>query len=232
MKTVKRKVGDLMLNERLIGLRPVNKFFVSRYRQAYRTGANMPPVIVDEDTGMIVSGNHRHTAMMEEYGPAHKVEVMAKHYDNEKQIIEEFARENVSHGNPLSGHSRDKISHALLDEGATQEEVATLFNVPIKRIEKAGEHTIIVQGRKRSDQKVSFIKRGPEISSGKMTKKQFEEHEKIDRGFPAFELAAQLVRWLKNDWINRDDRNIVVLSELADEIAKFLAVGKNKAVGS
>lgn len=213
----KVKLSELVIDSELVKLRPVNTFVVSRYRQAYRSGAAMPPIIVEKGTNKIVSGNHRYTALVDEYGDDHTIECVVREYKTRRDMLEEFTRENVKHGNPLEGFSQRAISSALLREGMTVEEIAQLFNVSAKRIEDWAGLTVMVIGKKSKKLIAQPMKRGPDIVGETITAEQYDEHVAHDRSISAYAQAKQLTRWLVNGWI-QDHKSIQALIELRDEI--------------
>jgi hypothetical protein len=218
----KVKVGELIVDPKLTELRPINLVFVSRYRQAYRTGAVLPPLIVEEGTNRVVSGNHRLQALLAEYGPDKEVAVSCKKFSGELEVLKEFARENAAHGNPMDGITRKRIAAALLDMGAPVEEVSNLFNVPVRSLEKWGEHFVGVVGEDGT-QRLVPVKRGLNLAPGiTLTERLYEEHKRKDRGVTAFELVDQLLRWLKNGWMEPTDDVVASLTELRSEIGKLL----------
>lgn len=224
METATVRIGDIGFDEELLKLRPINAYIVSRYRQSYRSGANMPKVILDKATLKVVSGNHRTTAMLEEYGEDYEVEVEVRDYATRRELLEDFTRENVAHGFPLEGVSRAKIAHALVQNGATAEEIAQLFNVAVKRIVEWCGLTVSVVGGKTKKGITEIIKRGPDIVGDTITREQYETHMARDRGISAQAQAEQIIRWLRNGWIKPEDtRSINALRELAEEIATFMA---------
>lgn len=244
---VKMNLSDLIISEKLLRLRPVNVVFVSRYAQAYRAGAPMPLVVVDRKTKRVVSGNHRVTAMRQEYGDDHEVEVILKDFANEKEMLVFMTKENAPLGVPLSGVSRVMISRELLKVGCTPEEVATLFSVTVSRIEEWGKRVAYIVGcpksrrveataeqvrqMNRGEESVAVpIKRGPDIEGKDITEEQYVEHMAVDKGLPAYKLAEQLTRWLRNGWIDRGDgHTIEALSDLYEGLEKFFTVDKRRA---
>lgn len=217
------RVGELHIDAKLTEMRPINVVFVSRYRQAYRSGADMPRPIVEKGTMRVVSGNHRITALINEYGEDHEIQVDVREYASDRELIEEFARENVAHGNPLEGVSRSKIAHALLKEGASAEEVAQLFNVSVKRITEWCGMTVAVIGGRSKKPRTEIIKRGPEIVGETISAEEYQTHMKRDRGVTAYSLSEQLARWLRQGWIKAtDQRSVESLKELLVEIESFL----------
>lgn len=229
MKTERVKVSDLTIDPKLTAMRPINMMFVSRFRQAYRVGTKMPTPIVEAGTYRVVSGNHRVTAMRMEYGDDYEVKVDVREYDSERAVIEEFARENVPHGNPLEGVSRKKIAVALVGTGATNEELSELFCVPVRRIIEWCGMTVTVVGKRSKKTRTEVIKRGPDIIGETITEDQYESHMKRDRGVTAYSQAEQLSRWLRNGWIKATDlRSIEALEELSGEITTFLSTIANE----
>lgn len=218
----KRKISELIVDEKLTRLRPVNMIFVSRYRQAYRAGNNLGEIIVDE-SNRIISGNHRVTALMQEYEPEHEITVTVKKYKNEREVLEEFARHNASHGNALSGASQRAITIELIKSGATKEDAAQLFGVSVRRIEEWAGITVMVIGGKsgKSRHPVPMPAKHGIAPGITMDKEQYAEHWLRDRGVTAFSQAQQLIRWIENGWVT-DDRSISELQNLKRVIEKHL----------
>lgn len=217
MANATRKIGELFVDPKLIELRNINIFFVSRYRQNMRSGSIFPPMIVEAKTNRIISGNHRYYAYLAEYGEEHEVPVIIKKFKNEKEVLEEFVKENSTHGWAMDGKTKKKIFHALIEVGASNDEIAKLFNIPVKGIEKLGDIDALVIGENgRAEHKP--IKRGLNVPSGEMTERQYIEHDKKDLGRSPLALAEQIIRWLKNGWIEKNESNLAVLNELQREI--------------
>lgn len=217
------KVSELIIDEKLTRLRPINEVFVSRYRQAYRAGKDLGQIIVDANN-RVVSGNHRVTAMAQEFGDDHKITVTVKKYASEREVLEDFARHNADHGNALSGASQRAISIELIKSGASKEEIAQLFGVSVNRVESWAGMTVMViggkSGKSRQPQPMP-AKHGLEPGTT-MEHDQYETHWKQDRGISAVSQAAQLSRWIENGWV-KDEKSIAALMNLAELINKKYA---------
>jgi len=224
MKTTKKvSVSDLKIDEKFTQIRHINPVFVNRYRQDYRNGDIFPLIIVQQrsdDTFRVVSGNTRTTALKEEYGDDHIVEVEIREYQSEAEVLVDFLKENRTHGNPLDNFTKRKLTRAMIDEGMTVEEIAKAFNYPVRKIEKLGEGVIAVRiGHSVQDLP---IKKGFEPPSQKpISRKQYDDHAKMDRGFTVCQQTSQLVRWLKNGFIDYSDKNVEALSQLRDALNKY-----------
>lgn len=225
-----KKLVELVIDKSLKELRPVNIVFVSRYRQAYRSGAEMPLIVIDKKTNKIISGNHRYMALLQEYGPDHEIEVKELTFKSEKERLEFFVRENATHGNPLDGISKKRLAIALTDAGATPEEIANLFNVSVRKVENWGDHGAIVTIGRGKKTKMVPLKRGVEIPPNEtITEKQYKEHITADRGVKPATMAAQLTRWLNNGWVSASDENVLAMEHLREAISGWM--GKEAATG-
>lgn len=206
---MKKKVKELVIDEKLTELRPVNIYFVSRYRQSLRSGAIFPPVIIEKGTNRVVSGNHRVTMYLQEYGAEHEIEVIEREFKSEADVIRTFAEENSKHGNPLSGYSQKYITQKLLEYGEQPEVIAQVLNIPVQKIKKIGDMNFVVIGKNKKKE-YKPIKHGLEHKAGStVNSKTYEVHKEHDRGVPAKSQADQLCRWIKNDWINIEDEGVM-----------------------
>jgi len=213
---MKIKLKNLKFNEILIHVRPINLFFVSRYRQAYRNGKDLGKIIINAITKEIVSGNHRVRAMLEEYGPEYVIDVSAKKFKSKADILITFAEENISHGLALSYKSRDSIAKLMLDEGVTPKRTAQIFGVSITKVVEWAGHTVKIEDH--TGYEIKIKKAGIENVT-KMTKQQYDEHWKKDIGKKCIDLSEQIIRWLKNGWIDTEDKKLMSsLSLMADLI--------------
>lgn len=209
-----RKIKSLHQDDQILDLRPVNPLFVSRYRQAMRNGDKFPPLIIDRQ-GAIISGNHRYSAYLAEFGEDYEIEVIIKTYKTAAERIEDAIRDNAKHGNPLDGITRKRAVLILTELGRKPGEIANLLGVSVKRIEEmAGMSVMIVGGGTHP------LKRGLEHMAGKkVTPEEYEEHRTMDQGVPAAQCAQQLIRWIHNGWIDWTDiKTVSVMKELRNAI--------------
>lgn len=199
---MKRKATELTIDENLTEMRPINAYFVSRYRQAMRNGAKFPAVIIEKGTNRIVSGNHRVTAYIQEFGDDVQIEVKEKEFASESELLRFFAEENSSHGNPLSGWSEKSIAQKLLELGDDPQEIGRVLNIPVSKVKKIGGLNVWVIG---SDDKKEMkpVKHGLEHMAGHTVQnKEYETHKNHDRGVPARQQVDQLIRWIDSGWID------------------------------
>lgn len=203
-----KKIKELVVDDKLLELRPINLYFVSRYRQAVRSGSVFPPPIVEKGTNRIVSGNHRVRMYAEEFGPDHKIKVCEMNFSDEAEVIRKFAEENSTHGNALSGLSQKAITQALLRHGDSPETIARALNIPVKRVEMLGNMQVVVIGS-HNKREYRPVKRSLDHMTGPIKKVEYEEHIKKDYGIFSATIASQLIRHLKNGWIDLSNKHIL-----------------------
>ena len=229
------KLSSLKLDENLLRLRKINVFTVNRYRQNYREGAIFPDMIVEAKSMRVISGNHRYKAMAEEYGLNHKVNVRLVSFNSERDAIEFFAKENIEHGEPLTGISRRLIALELGRQGASSEDVARLFNVSVKRIMDWSGHSVMVIGERQKSGSPKPMDRQMPVKYGlpmeRVTETFYKSHIKADRGVSVVSQATQLSRWLNNGDVNCFDKESVsALKSLQEAINQFMKEVEKKGV--
>ena len=218
----KRKISELIFDQKLLAIRKIDTYTVSLYRQNMRSGAQFPPIIVDKKTGMIVSGNQRSKAYLAEFGPDHEIEVVVKPFKNRAEILKEFVSENLKHGRPMSGIEKRSAIIKLLNSNLPVAEISKLFNLPVKRIENWAGMSVMIVGNDGKEEPRP-IKRGIEHLSGTvMESGTYQQHINADRGIPCASQANQLTRWIHMDLINKhDDRSVEALKNLYDALGEF-----------
>ena len=208
----------------VLDIRPVDAFVVSRYRQAWRQGAKFPPLIADKDTGEIISGNHRWQAAMDEFGPDFTIPVYFEKFKSRADALRIVAESNATHGVPMDGITRRRLTIAMLNEGVSEEEIAKILGVAVTRLRIWGKQSITVQiGRKYVARPV---KAGIDTETVKtMTKNEYREHIDRDQGLQARYMAEQLTRWLHNGWVNfNDEATANAVRELGQAIVAIMNI--------
>ncbi|MFA5634547.1 MAG: helix-turn-helix domain-containing protein [Anaerovoracaceae bacterium] len=232
MKTESMAVKDLVLSDRLLDLRRVDRVTVSRYRQNLREGAVFPPVKWCRKHGIVVGGNHRVTAMREEFGDDHATAVEVLECGDWAAVLEEFARDNSTHGLPLGGYARRRVALELIEAGRSAAEVARLFNVSARAVEQWGGHVVLVfgTGRKKETPTALPVKVGVPKGAAPIQRAGYEVHRKREYGIPAIGLARQLTAWCRRGWVTfagEGDRE--VFCELRDELTRVLTAVDDEA---
>jgi len=212
---MKIKLKNLVFNKTLLAARKIDWFTITKYRQAYRNGKDLGTIIINRVTKEIISGNHRVTAMLKEYGPKHVITVSARKFNSQTEILELFIRENVSHGLPLKYYSRNILTRMLFEEGVSQKKTAQIFGASISNVvEWAGETVIVRDGTKtRIEIKKSGLKNVTD-----MTVQQHKVHMNQDMAGPIIHNINQLIRWCKNNWFDTEDKKLMKHVEILRDL--------------
>ena len=220
MSTQKVKLKDLKVDKQLTEIREIEPRTVRKYRRFYRAGDQFPPLIVEKGTNRIVSGNHRYTAMLEEFGVDHETTVEIKSYNSEADVLADFTAENLKHGYALNYITKCQLTQAMLNEGLTEDEIAGLFRLEVSQVNRMADNVVAVKIGKKVESRP--VKHGFEKPEKPLTKKQYEDHKTKDRGLNVSQMAGQLSRWLENDFIAHSSKNVEALRHLKRLIEKFL----------
>jgi hypothetical protein len=217
---MKIRLKNITQDPKLLELRKVQDRVVSKYREAMRNGARFPAIVIDQNR-VVVSGNHRYMAMLQEYGEEHFAIAVKKKLVTQKERLEFFVKENSTHGYPLDTFSKNKISCELIRAGATKEEVAKLLGVAVKKVIFWGDNQIMVTLGSGGFEYRS-IKHGVGNTHRPMTEEEHKEHVDKDIGIAVSQQVNQLLRWLSYDRVARTKRNTELLEELYELLQDWL----------
>lgn len=237
VKTVKMKLSDILLDDEMIEYRHVDQHTVKRYRSAMHFDGveDFPLIVLDVNTKKIVSGNHRYAAMLQEYGEEFKVKVKLNKYENRREQVEHAVTENMKFGKMLDGFEAKRFRKWLYELNSPVERIAQLFDKTEKAIKKEiGMLKVVRVGKQRKTKTILEQKNGKNIAQRRepvkgsipksveeMTLTQWEEHKEKDIGVLIPPLAKQIIRHIKNDFI--DPSFVPTLEELYDVLGVYLA---------
>jgi hypothetical protein len=205
-----------------IQVRTVNPQTVSTYRQAHRSGAEFPPLIVENKTNRIVCGNHRYYVYKSELQPTDTIQCHAVTYPSEVDLIKHAAGDNAQHGLQLSTFDKKRIIVRLKSLGEDYDSISQVLAVPVKKVQELAGMTVVVVGKKKKKKytRTEPLKRGLEHLQGKtVTEEQYAEHANKDRGVSAVSMASTLIRWIDNGWISNDELTMARMRRLHDVLS-------------
>lgn len=204
-------LSSLKFSDALIDLRPIDEVVVSRYRLAMRSGAHFPALVIDADTDEIVCGNHRATAAMREFGSDATFPVEHRKFKDRAEQLTVFADDNARHGMPLDGVSRRRVMAAMIREGMTAEQVASVFNVPVQRVSLATavDSPVTVTVGRGTGSRVEPIKAGTFVPDKRMSESDYKRHTRTALGVSVKRLALELSERIENGWYDAEDEEEV-----------------------
>lgn len=89
----------------------VESHHVSEIEAAIRSGAVMPPLVIDKISKRLADGFHRGKALIRIHGEDHEVDCVEKTYKTDADLFLDAMRYNASHGRALTQHDK---AHCLL----------------------------------------------------------------------------------------------------------------------
>ncbi len=231
MKTTQEilKLKQIKIDPELQALRPTNYFFVSRYRQAMRSGCVFPDIVVhsiSKTTYAIISGIHRYLAMLQEFGEEYETRMSVAESPTKIERLEMFAKDNADHGNPLDGIQRRSIATALLKAGADEGHVANIFGISVARLEKWGENNVLVYDKSTKETVEKPVKDGFEPPNNTIGLNQWKKHRAMDHAGSLAVKANEIIRWLDAKHVKPNDENVEVLNRLMESIGKYMEWAK------
>lgn len=234
------KLSDLTHDEELTSIRKITLFDVSTYVQNMKQGNQFPLMIVDKAVNedgkhRICSGNHRWLAYKNVFGEDHELDVDMRSFNDEREFYELAISENITHGIALTHIARRLFADKLCGFGATDKEIASVFNISEAIVDGWKlNHRIVVKGKARktivlplksgANASVSnIVQTGANTGLPSVDQDKYKEHMDKDIGIPMKRLAEQITRHLANGWIDpKDTETIDALKDLKQYLDVFL----------
>jgi hypothetical protein len=192
----------------------VDATHVANIARALRSGASLPPVVVDRTTRRIVDGFHRCRAAAVVGGDAAMIAVEWISPGSDAALFEEAVRRNATHGRRLD--RQDEIRVTVLAEhfGLAETRVAAALQVEPERVMELRARVVIVEGEPIPAKPLARHLYGTAIS---------ESQAAALRGFsgtsPMLHIR-QLTRALEQDLLDLSDEHLVAalraLAQLID----------------
>ena len=105
-QTSKRLISGLVLNRDLSPRTRIGSNHVRQLAEALKSGATLPPIVVERHTSRVVDGFHRVEAHRRVHGSEALVEVIAKEYKNDGELFVHAVELNSHHGQRLASYDQ------------------------------------------------------------------------------------------------------------------------------
>ena len=225
-----RKLSELVLDDKVQPRSAVSRTTVSRVRSAIRNGEVIPPPLVDERTNTLVDGRARHRAYLQEHGEEYAIEVELRSFTKRRQMLEEAARINVRHGEPLSEIDRLRTALHLRQMGSTTKTICRVLNISPEELKARAEGRIATLVPDKSDpeprpREVVLPNLAAHKAGQEITTDQYEAIRKCS-GPDQRCSAENLLRLLNHDLLDLDDPLLMrALRTLYENLGKLFASG-------
>jgi hypothetical protein len=124
------KLADLKLDESLYPRKAVNPFFVHRMLDAL--DAQFPPIVIEQSTGRLVDGWHRHQVYLAK--GIKDTPAIAKSYLNDADLFADAVRLNTTHGIPLTAYDLRNAIARLESMGYQRDAISEVVKLPVDKI--------------------------------------------------------------------------------------------------
>lgn len=188
--------------------------------RSMKAGCEMPPVLIDKKTKIIVDGIHRTRAALQLGGDLAEIQATIRSYKNRAAMLLDAIDINAAHGHRL--HERDlRRSLKLCDDLGIEREVARVhLHVTDEDVEKLAISVII---NDETDEVVPNKRGGEWLAGQRLTSAQIEDGLEPVRSLEVGRLCRELSRLLRHDLVNwSDDRIKNELVNLSLELAASL----------
>jgi hypothetical protein len=200
-------VEDLILYPR----HAVDDAHVAALFHAINSGAELPPIVLDEKSKRIVDGWHRYRAWKRVRGVEGTVVVELVAYTSEAEMLRDAVARNSTHGRRLDAQDRTRSIIMLRNVGLTDEEIAETIHIPTVRVQKIALKIATVPRGSNGipgTQKIALKRSVEHFEGRRMTKAQADAHASAP-GTSYLLLARQLGDAIEHGLVNMEDERLV-----------------------
>lgn len=223
-KLVQMPLAELVEDMDLYPRHAVDDANVQSLAMALEAGTELPPIVADEKSKVIIDGWHRARAHKRVFGPAASVTVELRPYKDRAGMIEDAVALNAAHGRRLDVMDQTRAVLMLEKAGVETERIAMLMHVPEERVIKlkirVARADVVTRDTVPGTKKITLKQSVSHLRGEKLTDEQAEAHHMMP-GVSFLMIIRQLVKALRTKMINLKDEKVVQeLQELSKELHK------------
>lgn len=199
------KLAELVLDFNLYPRVQVDSTHVASLRRAFGAGCEFPPIVVDAKSLRIIDGFHRYNVYKRDLDKQAEIEVVAKRYRNESEMLLDAIRYNARHGRMFSSYDRAHSVLKATELGVDDVALASALNVDPKYI-----------GELRTDKTAKCgelhvpIKRTIRHMAGRdLTKQQHQANDRLG-GMSQMFYVNQLITLIESKLIDRGNEALAL----------------------
>jgi hypothetical protein len=230
---IKTKLSLLVLDYTVYPRHKISEYNVNTLLQALESGATLPPIMWDKNTGIVIDGFHRITAYRRKYGPDYIIEGEAIDCKDKKEIIIKGAEINNRHGMRLSAWDQSRCLAIAAANGIVEEIMQKALSIPKERVELLKKRIVEVRDARGKFMGNTQLKRGQES----IAKKQdgiyvtLEEQKQIEGGTTGLNANIRIRTLIKDIDLNNlevTSKNIKSIKELHELLGEIIAGYENE----
>lgn len=210
-------IAELVEDMEIYPRHGVDRHHVRALADAIVAGEELPPIVADANTKVVVDGWHRLRAYRRILGDDAKVPVELISYPDRAAMIRDAVSRNVRHGLRLQVIDQVRAIRLLEQAGFDRPAIAAILNRPVTKIERL---TIRVGYSDRSRDVVPLKRPVIHLAGQVLTEKQEQVHRMLGgTDWPLH--IRQLREALDADLVPREPQIMAELEALAAAIDRF-----------
>jgi len=197
----------------------LDSYLISRITDTIQAGYELPPIVVEKETNVIVDGHHRCTSWEKVYGVNSKIEVVFKVYVSKQERFLDAVKRNATHGRPLTMQDKTRCMCVAKDMNIKTDQVAEALSLTTEKAEglvmertaqyKAKIAIAPISSRKNIPRRRTVtLKNTMKHFAGKtLTKRQMEYNEEAG-GLNQLFYITQVIKMIKSDSIDKENESV------------------------
>lgn len=222
-KVLKLRATDLVED---FSIYPRNTIFdghVADLTEVLRSGNTLPPPLIDSDSKRVIDGIHRRRAQLRAFGNEVEIEVLAKDYENEREMFMDAISLNATHGRRLTTADIARCASMAKRLHITREKLANALQITRPKLKDI------------TATRLAFGKSGPvvlrrpmaHLAGEHITGKQEGVVEHVGGMMPIYHVN-RLIALLDSDSILLTDKLIERMLLLQESLATYLTTRANQ----
>lgn len=204
MNTQKIPLAQIIVDETLYPRHKISAGNVAILKEALRSGAVMPPILLDANTKKVIDGWHRIEAVRSVYGEEAEIEAELRNYDTRQDMACDAVHLNTIQGLKLTTWDRVRSIVMLSELNASEERIQKVLNITREKFNKLMER--IANGP--SGEKIPLKGSMRNFGGKKLTSEQEEYNAGPGPGLSISVLLAQIIRALEANVVDLHDERI------------------------
>lgn len=168
--------------------------------KAIKSGAELPPIIIDRSSKRIVDGFHRFRAFTKLFGPDTDIPAVLKDYASEAELYLDAVRYNAGHGRKLDRHDQTRIVLRLHELQVDDVTIASALHVPEPEVRTLAVRIVYDDGGTAMPQKRGLEHmRGQTLTAGQVAAMKSVRSAEVGR------LCIELTKLLDQEMVDYTD---------------------------
>jgi len=205
MPTKRVPISSLVEDFSLYPRGSVDTSRIGDYAAALKSGAKLPPPVVDAKSLRIVDGFHRIRAHRRAFGDQIELEVELQRYGSDLEMLQDAISRNAQHGMPLQKQDMTRCIHLLQERDVSVKKIAVILSTTEQQIQRLQIRVVRVAGRTEPVKPIIWARLQPPKT---LTKEQMGV-ARSSSGWRPFQTVGQLRKEIEVGLLDMEDEKLV-----------------------